>query len=147
LKLKLFTIALAPLLLWGCATSTATTGSDFISAVVPHIKRGVTTSSQLLRWLGEPYSKEPVSANTVLWLYTWVRPTANMAVVPFGHRNIGTSGYMKTLWLVIKDDVVVNYTYEEGLYERHTRVTSPPETLLLQSSLYRPDTQGNATNK
>jgi hypothetical protein len=115
MRLILLTIALIPLLLWGCATTTSTTGSDFNSAVVPHIKKGVTTTSQILRWLGEPYNKKPVSESRMMWLYAWVRPTANATVVPFGHRNIGTSGYKKTLWLLIKDDVVVNYTYEEGV--------------------------------
>lgn len=112
----LLVIALIPLLLWGCATATSTTGSDFNSSVVPHIHEGVTTTTQLLRWLGEPYSKVPVSATEIMWLYTWARPTANLSVVPFGHRNIGTSGYMKTLWLFIKNDIVVNYSYEEGIY-------------------------------
>jgi hypothetical protein len=126
-------MAFIPLLLWGCATSTATTGSDFVSAKVPQIKKGVTTTSQILKWLGEPYDKKPISATEIVWLYTWIRPTANMAVVPFGHRNIGTSGYMKTLWLIIKDDIVVNYTYEEGLFQRQSRVAFPPETQPLKN--------------
>jgi len=50
-----------------------------------------------------------------MWLYTWIRPKANPNVVPFDNRNIGTTGYMKTLWLFIKDEIVVNYTYEEGV--------------------------------
>ena len=115
MRLIFLTIALIPLLLWGCATATSTTGSDFNSSVVPHIKKGVTTTAQILRWLGEPYNKEPKSATKILWLYTWIRPTANATVVPFGHRIIGTSGYKKTLWLLIKDDIVVNYSYEEGV--------------------------------
>jgi hypothetical protein len=111
----LLTIALIPLLLWGCTTTTYMTGSEFNSSVVPRIQKGVTTTSQILHWLGEPFHKEPVSATETMWLYTWARPTANENVVPFGHRNIGTTGYKKTLWLFIKDDIVVNYTYEEGV--------------------------------
>lgn len=137
-----------PLIVWGCATatSTSTTGSDFISSVVPRIKKGVTTTSQILSWLGEPYYKEPVSVKETTWLYTWIRPTANMAVVPFGHRNIGTSGYTKTLCLFIKDDIVVNYKYVEGLYEHHTGVNNPSD-LPLQSSQYLPGTHGNAPDR
>lgn len=115
MRLLLLTFSLIPLLLWGCATATPISGSDFNSSVVPRIQKGVTTTSQILRWFGEPYNKKPVSATEIMWLYTWARPTANPAVVPFGHRNIGTSGYQKTLWLFIKNDIVVNYTYEEGI--------------------------------
>ena len=113
-KLLIITLMM-PLLLWGCASTTSTTGSDFMSSTVPRIHKGTTSSSQILRWLGEPYLKEAVSSTETIWLYTWVRPTANMTVVPFGHRNIGTSGYKKSLWLLIKDDIVINYSYEEGV--------------------------------
>ena len=112
---RLLNIAIIPLLLWGCATATSVTGSDFNSAVVPRIKKGVTTTSQILRWFGEPYNKKPASATETMWLYTWARPKADLNVVPFGHRNIGTTGYKKTLWLFIRNDVVVSYKYEEGV--------------------------------
>jgi hypothetical protein len=116
MKLILLTIMLIPLLLWGCTSATTyLPGSEFNSSVVPRIQKGVTTTSQILHWLGEPYHKEPVSATEITWLYFWARPAADPNVVPFGHRNIGNSGYNKTLWLFIKDDIVVNYTYEEGV--------------------------------
>jgi hypothetical protein len=115
MRLILLTITLIPLLIWGCATSTYITGNEFSSSVVPRIQNGVTTTSQILLWLGEPYEKKPVSATEIMWLYSWARPTANANVVPFGHRTIGTTGYKKTLWLYIKYDIVVNYTYEEGI--------------------------------
>jgi len=79
------------------------------------IQRGVTTTSQILHWLGEPYDRKQVSATETMWLYTWSRPTANPNVVPFGHRNIGTTGYKKTLLLFIRNDIVGDYTYEEGI--------------------------------
>ena len=110
-----FTFTFIPLLLWGCATATLTTGNEFSSSVVTRIQKGVTTTSQILHWLGEPYHKDQVSATETMWLYAWSRPAADPNVVPFGHRNIGTSGYKKTLWLFIKDGIVVNYTYEEGI--------------------------------
>ena len=116
MRLILLTIALIPLLLWGCATATPyMSGSEFNSSVVPRIQKGVTTTTQILHWLGEPFHKDPVSATETMWLYTWARPTGNPNVVPFGHRNIGNSGYKKTLWLFIRNDIVVSYTYEEGV--------------------------------
>jgi len=115
MRLILLTIVSISSLLWGCATSTSTVGSDFISSAVPRIQKGVTTTSQILSWLGEPYDKEQVTATEIKWLYTWARPTANVTVVPFGHRNIGNSGYKKTLLLIIKNDIVVYYNYAEGV--------------------------------
>jgi len=115
LRLTLLTFVIIPIFLWGCATSTVITGSDFNSSKVSRIQKGVTTTAQILYWLGEPYSKKPVSAVQTIWLYAWVRPTADPNVVPFGHRTIGTSGYKKTLCLFITNDIVVDYTYEEGV--------------------------------
>jgi hypothetical protein len=115
MRLILLTIALIALLLGGCATSTYLAGSAFNASVVPRIRKGVTTTSQILHWLGEPYDQKHLSATEKMWLYTWARPAADPNVVPFGHRNIGTSGYKRTLWLYIKDDIVINYTYEEGI--------------------------------
>lgn len=86
-----------------------------MSSAVPRIQKGVTRTSEILHWLGEPYDKIPVPANKTMWLYTWVRPTGDPTVVPFGHRNIGYSGYKKKLRLIIKKDVVFDYTYEEGI--------------------------------
>jgi len=111
----LLTMALIPLFLWGCAPTNFITGSDFMSSVVPLIENGATTTSQILNWIGEPYHKVQISDTEAVWLYTWARPTANPTVVPFGHREIGNSGYKKTLWLLIKDDIVINHTYEEGI--------------------------------
>jgi hypothetical protein len=115
MRLIILSVALMPLLFFGCATTSPTTGSEFISSVVPRIVKGVTTTSQIMRWIGEPYDRKALSATEMVWLYSWSRPTANATVVPFGHRNIGTTGYRKTLWLFIRDDIVINYTYEEGI--------------------------------
>jgi hypothetical protein len=115
MSLILLSIVLISSLLLGCATSTSTVGSDFISSRVPRIEKGITKTSQILRWLGEPYDKEQVTATEIKWLYTWARPTANVTVVPFGHRNIGNTGYKKTLLLIIKNDIVVYYNYAEGV--------------------------------
>jgi len=86
-----------------------------MSSLVPQIKSGKTTTSQIFKWFGTPYEKRPVSATETFWLYIWARPTADPNVVPFGHREIGNRGYRKSLWLLIMDDIVVNYTYEEGV--------------------------------
>ncbi len=111
----ILTIALIPLILCGCTIGTSPRGHDFISSAVPRIEKGSTPASQILHWFGEPYEKKPLSESETIWLYAWSRPAADPTVVPFGHRNVGNTGYKKTLWLLIRDDVVVNYAYEEGI--------------------------------
>ncbi|HEX9079393.1 MAG TPA: hypothetical protein VF795_07380 [Desulfuromonadaceae bacterium] len=108
-------VALIPLLIWGCAAKTSITGSDFMSSAISRIEKGTTTTAQILAWIGEPYERRVVSPSETVWIYNCARPTADPNVVPFGMRAIGNRGYRKSLWLMIKDDVVVNYTYEEGI--------------------------------
>ncbi len=115
MRIIFLTAALISLFLWSCAGTTATTGNDFNSAVVPRIQTGVTTASQILQWLGEPYYKKPVSTNDIIWLYSLTRPKVDTMVVPFGKRSIGNAGLKKTLWILISNDVVVNYSYEEKI--------------------------------
>ena len=115
MRTALIAMATIPLLLWGCATTSLTMNNDFNSAVIPRIQMGVTTASQILRWLGEPHYKKPISETETLWLYSWSRPAADLTVVPFGHRNIGTTGIKKILWLYISNNIVVTYTYEEKI--------------------------------
>ncbi len=114
-RLSFLTAMLIPLLLWGCATTPPTRTNDFNSAFVPRIKMGTTTTAQILKWLGEPHYKKTISESEMMWLYSSSRPSADYTVVPFGHRNIGTTGIKKTLWLFISNDIVVNYTYEEKI--------------------------------
>jgi hypothetical protein len=114
-------ILLIPLLIWGCATATSTAGRDFDSSKVSQIQKGVTTTSQILSWFGEPYNKQVASASEVKWHYGWAQATANATAAPFGVRTVDTKGIKKNLWLFIKDDIVVNYTYEEGPFERNTK--------------------------
>ncbi len=111
----LLTLVLTPLLLSGCAAGNSMTGSDFMSSAISRIEKGVTTTGQVLAWIGEPYEKKALSPSETIWIYNWARPTADPSVLPFGHREIGNRGYRKSLWLLIKDDIVVNYTYEEGI--------------------------------
>ncbi len=115
MRLIFLTMALILHFLSGCATVASTTGTDFNSAAIPQIQKGVTTTSQILQWFGEPYYKKAVSATDIIWLYSWSRQAVDPTVVPFGHRSIGNAGYRKILWILIRNDVVVNYAYEEKI--------------------------------
>lgn len=63
---------------------------------------------------------EIISATEVKWQYSWAQATAHIPFALFGSRTVDTEGVQKELWLRIKDNVVVNYTYEEGPFEHHT---------------------------
>ncbi len=114
------TLSLICSMMIGCATATSTAGRDFDGTKVADIQKGVTTTKQLIAMFGEPYSKQVHSAEEVEWVYSWATATAK-ATSAFVSSSVKTKGYEKTLKLLIKDDVVVNYTYLEGPFERDTR--------------------------
>jgi hypothetical protein len=115
------------LLIAGCAApepdsptkssiTTVRRGHDFDTSKVKDIQKGKTTAQEITQWFGQPAAKRIVSTNQIGWLYAWrqstitVRRTANTA-------KGRESGYKKRLDLLIADDVVVNYTFDEGPFE------------------------------
>lgn len=113
MKARILGLAFAALLATGCATSTYTSGTDFNSANVSRIERGHTTSADLIRLFGKPYSKSVISANQEKWLYSYTAGTAtaqNYIVT----MNVTTTGTHKMLDVLLQNDVVVNYTFTDG---------------------------------
>lgn len=101
------------LLLGGCATSHYTVGRDFPSANVASITKGKTTTSELKSIFGEPYAKSAVSETDEKWIYTYTNGSAHAQsyVVTM---KVTTTGTKKTLDVLIRNDVVINYTFSEG---------------------------------
>ena len=101
------------LLLGGCATSHYTAGRDFPSADVASITKGKTTTSELKSIFGEPYAKSAVSETDEKWIYTYTNGSAHAQsyVVTM---KVTTTGTQKTLDVLIRNDVVINYTFSEG---------------------------------
>ena len=97
----------------GCGTSTTkTTGHDFDTSKIHDIKKGVTTSNELVRLLGQPLSKSVESANGAVWEYSWKKTTTD-TTTSSGDAVITTDSDQKTLAVLIKNGVVVNYTYKD----------------------------------
>ena len=97
----------------GCSTGTTkTTGREFNTAKIQDIRKGVTTSNELVQLLGQPLSKTMESANVALWEYSWKKSTSR-AATSSGEGVIETDGDQKTLAVLIKDGVVVNYAYKD----------------------------------
>lgn len=97
----------------GCATSHYTAGRDFSSANVPSITKGKTTTTELKSMFGEPYAKSAVSETDEKWVYTYTNGSAHAQsyVVTM---KVTTTGTQKTLDVLIRNDVVINYTFSEG---------------------------------
>jgi hypothetical protein len=129
----LFSLAVLELHVSGCTTATAIAGRDFDSSRIAQIQDGVTRTSEIRSCYGEPYRTVVVSATKVKWQYSWAQATAHRPFVLFGRQTVDTEGVQKELWLSIQDGVVVNHTYEEGPFERHTPAVPKGEAGALAS--------------
>ena len=109
--------------LGGCATSPYTAGRDFPSASVASITKGKTTTSELKSLFGEPYAKSAVSETDEKWIYTYTNGSAHAQsyVVTM---KVTTTGTQKTLDVLIRNDVVINYTFSEGPAPGSTTATN-----------------------
>lgn len=101
------------LVLTGCASSSYNYGRDFETHNISRIEKGKTTSNELVSMFGEPFLKTVVSASEEKWVYTYTSGTtkAQSYIVTMKVETIGTQ---KTLDILIKDGVVLNYAYNEG---------------------------------
>ncbi|KOX99892.1 hypothetical protein [Pseudomonas nunensis] len=110
---KLIAVLGVCLILGGCATSHYTAGRDFPSTSVASITKGKTTTAELKSMFGEPYAKSAVSETDEKWIYTYTNGSAHAQsyVVTM---KVTTTGTQKTLDVLIRNDVVINYTFSEG---------------------------------
>jgi outer membrane protein assembly factor BamE (lipoprotein component of BamABCDE complex) len=92
-------------------TNRVKTGRDFDETKVSQIKKGVTAADGIVTLYGEPDTKEIVSANQVMWHYTYLteeHKTHSGMFLPVVER---TTGYRKNLDILLQDDIVINFTY------------------------------------
>jgi hypothetical protein len=120
-KIKLILISFICAVLVGCATRTLTAGSEFDASKINAIKKGVTTSDELIKLLGQPFSKSVKSEDEVIWDYSWATATTHTGMNWWGNPNISTQGYKKLLEVLIKNGIVVNYTYDEGPFKSESK--------------------------
>lgn len=112
-------IVLTCLTLVGCATRTDIAGSEFDTSKIPNIKKGVTTSDELLSLLGNPGEKSVRTADEVVWKYEWIKSTSRTTMGWTGP-NVVVNGYQKSLQVLIKEGVVVNYSMYEGPFHKES---------------------------
>jgi len=113
MKIGIFAIALSLTTLFGCATSTYSVGTDFPIEKASEIEKGKTTASELSQIFGEPYSKSVISENEEKWLYFYSAGTAK-AQSYIVTMDVQTTGNQKTLDILLKNDVVANYTITQN---------------------------------
>ena len=111
-KLKYFFISVIAVALVGCASKTITSGREFDVAKIGEIKKGITTSDELIGLLGQPLTKSVQSADVVVWNYTWKKGTATTNQGSDGP-VVTSQGEKKTLDVLIQNGVVDKYTYKD----------------------------------
>jgi hypothetical protein len=97
----------------GCATSTYTFGRDFPGESANQITKGKTTSADLVKIFGEPFSKNVISATEEKWVYSYGSSTSSAQSYVITMK-VKTTGQQKTLDVLLKNGVVVNYVFNEG---------------------------------
>ena len=113
-------IPLACLILMGCATRTDTAGREIDTSKISEIKKGVTTSDELISLLGNPDAKSVKTEDEVVWKYEWIKSTSRTTMGWTGP-NVEVDGYQKSLQVLFKNGVVVNYTINEGPFYKASR--------------------------
>jgi hypothetical protein len=113
-------IPLACLILMGCATRTDTAGREIDTSKISEIKKGVTTSDELISLLGNPGEKSVKSEDEVVWKYDWIKSTSRTTMGWTGP-NVDVNGYQKSLQVLLKNGIVVNYTINEGPFHKTSR--------------------------
>jgi hypothetical protein len=107
---------LAVLGISGCSTTTTrtySTGRDFPAEQVSNIVKGRTTSAELKQMFGEPWGKATISATEEKWVYTHSSGTTRAQRSGSTTRAESTT-QLKTLDVLLKDGIVINYTFTEG---------------------------------
>ena len=110
---KALAILAMSLALYGCATSHYTSGRDFPSENVASIVKGKTTTAELRTLFGDPFAKSAVNDTDEKWVYTYAYGSAH-AQSYIVTMKVTTSGTQKTLDVLIRDDIVINFTFNEG---------------------------------
>ena len=110
---KVLAVLAMSLTLSGCATSHYTSGRDFPSENVASIIKGKTTTTELKALFGDPFSKSPVNDTDEKWVYTYANGSAH-AQSYIVTMKVTTTGTQKTLDVLIRNDTVINFTFNEG---------------------------------
>jgi hypothetical protein len=123
-KIKYLLVSVIAVVLVGCASKTITSGREFDVAKIGEIKKGVTTSDELAALLGQPFGKTVQSADAMVWNYMWKKGKATTTQGSNGPM-VTSQGDKKTLEVMIRNGVVVNYIYQDDPFWNEQLKGSP----------------------
>ena len=112
-RVLLIALLLVATSLSGCATGGYSIGRDFNSAAVSQIVKGKTTKDDVVRMFGEPFSKQVASENEEKWMYVYDAGVVKAQSYVFT-TVAQVTGQKKTLDILLRNGIVINYTYLEG---------------------------------
>ena len=106
---KLFLFLMISIFVIGCAqTSHSVMGTAIDPANVQAIEKNVTTADQITQKFGAPMNKAMTDGGEI-WTYMYMDTQGTT-----GLTSTQVSGKQQKLDVMIKDGIVVNYTYNEG---------------------------------
>ena len=111
--LSIFALTLVTIFVQGCATTEHASGRDFDGSKVTAIVKGSTTSAELEKLLGPPFSKKLINDADTKWMYyhsTGKTKVSFYAVTT----KIDNSVQHKFLDVLIRNGVVFDYAYTQG---------------------------------
>jgi len=97
----------------GCASGNYSVGNDFSAEQVTQIVKGETTTDELVAWFGQPYSKVVISESETKWMYIHTKGSAKMQSYLVTAKYT-SSGTQKMLDVLVKNNIVTNYTFTSG---------------------------------
>jgi outer membrane protein assembly factor BamE (lipoprotein component of BamABCDE complex) len=92
-------------------TNRDTSGRDFDETKVSQLQKGVTKADGVVTLYGEPDTKEIVSANQIMWHYTYLTQLHTTHSGMFMPTVEQVTGYKKNLDILLQDDTVINFAY------------------------------------
>ena len=104
----------------GCITTTYTTGRNFDSSKIDKIEKDSTTSDELLALLGRPDKTWVLSADGVVWEYSWIVET-NRTHMGWSSPVTVIDGYKKNLQVLVEKGRVVNFTFNDGPFHAESK--------------------------
>jgi hypothetical protein len=115
-SISLVAVVVVSLVVFGCTQilPPSSMGRDFPGENVGKIVRGKTTDNDLIQMFGEPLSKTLISETEKNWIYTYSSGTATV-VRHLTSVETKYKGNAKTLDILLKNGVVINFTFTDRL--------------------------------
>ena len=103
--LPLILLAFVP----ACATATHSVGRDFDLTHIERVTEGETTSTNLIAWFGEPFSRTITGKGTQVWLYQYTVSNATVGAFAF-HSEVRSNVKTKSATFTLVDGIVETFT-------------------------------------